>query len=696
MPSDNPQMLGRYQLLALLATGGMAEIYLARQTGIGGFQKLVVVKKILSHLARDERFVEMFFDEARIAAQLNHPNIVQIYDLGKAEEDYFIAMEYLEGESLGFLVKESYDSRKPMSSAMAAGIIAQVCDGLDYAHKFTDEMGRPLNIVHRDVSPHNIITMFNGVVKLVDFGIAKAASQMHQTRIGTLKGKLTYMSPEQCRGKPVDGRSDIFALGVVFWELLTRRRLFKRESEPEVITAIIVDEIPHVHTVKKNIPAELAKIAMRALEKNAGNRYQTAHEMGADLREYLRASGQAAGTHETSDYVKNVFQDRARTKQKLLEEIESRGADGVSLGALKPATSESVPSASQAALTGAQEQGGDLHHAATRIRSPDEEVALDPGATRILPSDDREPEPTPEPAPRQSETKLRVAEEPLEPEELRAARSRSSSVLTYVVLPFLLGCGVVALALWWYSSQNTADDGAGGLQPVPMNPRVADAGIGAGPVSPPDAGQEAPLADAGAGSQRADRDAIARPPEGADAGSPSPPAADRARVAAAPKPAELSVSSEPPGCQVEVDGSRVSGLTPVDGLSVAAGKRHAVTVLCQGHRKQVKRVRGKSGERIALSFKPRKLGKRPDRPPKPPKPPKPQKAQTGFLKLKTKPWSEVYLGRKKLGMTPLIGVELPAGKHVLTAINKPRGLSKKIQVVILPGKTTTVKRDLEE
>jgi serine/threonine protein kinase len=250
MDTRNQKKIGRYQLLALLATGGMAEIYLARQEGIKGFERLVVIKKILPHLARRKRFVEMFFDEARIAALLSHPNIVQIYDLGEDESDsegsYYIAMEYLEGESLGYLVKQARKASRLMPSQLAAGIVAQVCDGLDYAHKLHDPKGKPLNIVHRDVSPHNIIVLFSGGVKLVDFGIAKAASQVHQTREGSLKGKLTYIAPEQCESKPVDARSDVFSMGVVLWELLTRRRLFKRDSDAAKVQAIMSDPIPQV------------------------------------------------------------------------------------------------------------------------------------------------------------------------------------------------------------------------------------------------------------------------------------------------------------------------------------------------------------------------------------------------------------------------------------------------------------------
>ena len=245
-----PETLGRYQLLALLATGGMAEIYLARQTGIQGFNRIVVVKRVHPHLARDANFLEMFFDEARIAAQLNHPNIVQIFDLGNESGQYFIAMEYLEGESLAYLVSEAQRTAKVMPPEIAAGIVSQICDGLGYAHRLCDETGAPMHIVHRDVNPQNVIVMFSGQVKLVDFGIAKAALQEHHTTVGTLKGKLSYMSPEQCRCDPLSASSDVFSLGVCFWELLTHNRLFKRQNEVETMNAILKDEIPLVRRLE--------------------------------------------------------------------------------------------------------------------------------------------------------------------------------------------------------------------------------------------------------------------------------------------------------------------------------------------------------------------------------------------------------------------------------------------------------------
>ena len=212
---------GEYQLIKKLATGGMAQIYLARQQGLEGFEKLLVVKRILPHLAENEDFIKMFLDEARIAARLNHPNIVQIFNLGSQDDTFFIAMEYIHGEDVRRVWKRADQAGKDLPVPMVCRIIMDAAAGLDYAHKKTDQVGKPLGIVHRDISPQNILVTFEGGVKVVDFGIAKAADQATVTKSGVLKGKYSYMSPEQASGQKIDHRTDIFALGTVLYELLT-------------------------------------------------------------------------------------------------------------------------------------------------------------------------------------------------------------------------------------------------------------------------------------------------------------------------------------------------------------------------------------------------------------------------------------------------------------------------------------------
>jgi len=592
MKEEPIQTIGRYQLLAHLASGGMAEIYLARQTGIGGFEKLVVVKKILPNLAREKVFVEMFLDEAVIAAQLNHPNVVQIYDLGQSGDDYYIAMEFLEGESLGHLTSEGARVGKPLPPGLAAGIISQVGDGLAYAHAFEDESGKPLGIVHRDISPHNIIVLFTGVVKVVDFGIAKAASKMHQTKVGTLKGKLAYMSPEQCISSEVDARSDVFSLGVVLWELLTHRRLFKRDVEPAMIRAIMDEPIPKVLEVRKDAPGALAAVADKALGKKPEDRYPGAAEMKADIQAYLRQESLEAGPEQIAGYVHEVLGKRARTKKRLLEEIRKKGVKGVSLGALKP-KSDSMPSKS-----------GSEADAATRIQKESEKPVANPWPLRI-------------------------------------------------VAFFLAGIAVAAVIIWFFSG------------------------------SPPPEPKQEPVA-------------VPAPHQMARQKTPPPPEVPVEPVKPEPpQNALLSVRSTPDGCRVELNGKALEGTTPIVDHPVAPDSEHQVAVLCPGHLRDTRTVKGQPGEVLALAFAPAEEVKKP--PPVPQKAPVPRTepvAKKGKITIDTKPWTEVYLGKRKLGITPLLDIELPAGRHTLKVVNKGRGIDETMEVVVKAGKKTTVKKTL--
>ncbi len=259
---------GKYQLLKRLAMGGMAQIYLARRRGPEGFEKLLVIKRILPHLAENADFVRMFLDEARIAARLDHPNIVDIYDLGAQDDTFFIAMEYIHGEDLRRVWKRAERSGQLIPVPLVCRIMIEACAGLEHAHKQKDTQGRPLGIVHRDISPQNILLTFEGRVKVVDFGIAKAADQATVTRSGVLKGKYSYMSPEQAAGqKNLDCRTDIFALGVVLYELLTGMRLFKRLTDMATLQAVADCNISPPSQINPRVPKDLDPIVMKALTR---------------------------------------------------------------------------------------------------------------------------------------------------------------------------------------------------------------------------------------------------------------------------------------------------------------------------------------------------------------------------------------------------------------------------------------------
>ncbi len=280
---------GPYLLLEKIATGGMAILFKAKKRGVEGFEKIVAIKRILPHLSDNNEFITMFIDEAKVVAQLTHPNIVQIFDLGRIGDDYYIAMEYVEGVNLRDLMKKAREEGIEFPVDVACVIAIRILRALDYAHRAKDSKGRPLHIVHRDVSPQNILISYDGNVKLTDFGVAKAAIKMHQTISGALKGKLLYMSPEQAAGKSVDGRADIFAVGITLFEMLSGRTLFyeKGDNEVTVLEKVRNARIPNIRDYRKDLPERLIQILEKALAKDVEERYQNAREMLADIEQFL-------------------------------------------------------------------------------------------------------------------------------------------------------------------------------------------------------------------------------------------------------------------------------------------------------------------------------------------------------------------------------------------------------------------------
>ena len=301
------ELFGKYQLLHKLATGGMGEVWLARQSGPAGFDRFVAIKRLLPNLAENNEFVQMFLDEARLVARLTHPNICQIYEFGCEKGMYYLSMEYMHGEPLSSLLERSLKERKPIDRGIAAHVISQACEGLHFAHERKDDSGVPLGIVHRDVSPSNVFVTYDGTVKLLDFGIAKAAHRLTQTVAGAIKGKFGYIAPEVYRGEAIDRRVDIFAMGVVFWELLVRRRLYKRETEYEVLRAIVEEPVPDPRQYDATIPEELALAAVKALAKQPSERFQTAMELRRVISGYLRGLEHEIDADSLGALMQNVY-----------------------------------------------------------------------------------------------------------------------------------------------------------------------------------------------------------------------------------------------------------------------------------------------------------------------------------------------------------------------------------------------------
>ncbi|MCB9618917.1 MAG: serine/threonine protein kinase [Sandaracinus sp.] len=299
---------GRYELLGRLAVGGMAEIYLARETSAvqGAGSRHLVIKRVLAHVADDETFQTMFFDEARLAMRLNHPGIVHLYEFGEEQGSWFLAMEWIDGIALGKLIRKAREAGG-VPAPIAVKICAQVADALHYAHNLKDEVGDPLGIIHRDVSPQNVMVSFEGSVKLLDFGIAKASFQHTKTQDGQVKGKFAYMSPQQCLGEPMDGRADVFALGVVLYESLTGRPLYHRKTQYETMRAVIEEPVPSIRKYRPDLPESLDAIVQKALQKKQEDRQESAGALQFELEHWLATQREVVQAPRIAEYLQGIF-----------------------------------------------------------------------------------------------------------------------------------------------------------------------------------------------------------------------------------------------------------------------------------------------------------------------------------------------------------------------------------------------------
>jgi serine/threonine protein kinase len=317
-----PEKIGRYQLCFELASGGMASVYLARAEGTPGFQKLVALKRIHSHLADEKDYVEMFLDEARIASRITHANVCSVFDFGEAEGEYFIAMEYLVGEPLWRVhrrvVADADQRSSPLLPARMARVIAQACEGLHAAHELQDSDGESLHVVHRDVSAENLFVTYNGATQVVDFGIAHARQRVHHTEAGQVKGTFPYMAPEQMTAAVVDRRVDIWALGAVLWELLTLRRLFLRDTDVDTMYAVLSGEIRPPSDYRSDVPTELDEIVLKALQRNPEERWRSAREMGKALHRFLANQEELVGPAELAEWMAELFPNGESRKRQLM------------------------------------------------------------------------------------------------------------------------------------------------------------------------------------------------------------------------------------------------------------------------------------------------------------------------------------------------------------------------------------------
>jgi serine/threonine-protein kinase len=316
----------RYRVVEKLESGGMAEVFRAESEGLQGFKKQVAIKRVLPHLSEKKKFISMFLDEARLSAQLSHSNCVQVFDIGVGDNAYFIVMEFVDGANLKAIAESLKKQGRDFPVPAAAYIAHEICKGLAYAHEMTDGTGVPLRIVHRDMSPPNVLLTKFGEVKIVDFGLAKANSQLEKSEPGIIKGKFSYLSPEAAMGQEVDSRTDIFAVGIILWELLAGQRLFLGETDFQTVKKVQQAVVPPIGQINKKVPPELERIVNKSLARDPTQRYGTARELGVDLSKFMFSYGQPVSTFDIATLVTlAVREKRVRAPQgsiidKLIEE----------------------------------------------------------------------------------------------------------------------------------------------------------------------------------------------------------------------------------------------------------------------------------------------------------------------------------------------------------------------------------------
>ncbi|MGE0789243.1 MAG: protein kinase [Sandaracinaceae bacterium] len=618
-----PQSYGKYTLIGKLGHGGMAEVNLAVADGKAGFRKLTVIKRLHPHLAVEPGFIEMFLDEARLAARLNHPHCVQTYEVDEYQGSHYLAMEYLDGQGLERLLRVCGQQEIPLEPALAARIVSDALDGLAYAHELTDYDGSPLTVVHRDVSPQNIFVTYNGMVKLLDFGIAKAATHVVETRTGVIKGKYAYIAPEQALGQDVDQRSDLWSMGVVLWECLTGRRLFKSINELATLHETLQGEIKLPSAFRPELSTELDTICMRALQRAPDQRYQTAQEMREELERYLVGVTNSPTRKDVSRAMRDRFAEAIVVHKRTLSEcLQGSGA------AISESTIERLV---------------DPSHNTPRP------AGLSPADSGLSP-----PPFTPTPAPLSvTPPPVLSAQEPAEP------RRRGGLVATVIllVLVLLLSATVAVLLPLSFGGEDPSSSGSGASVVVALNGdrrshERGDDGVRGDHATPPD-------------------DEVA-PTRGADGLGP----------AEQPQPSLPSTDPEPIANGEEEEETPLG-----EAIAPTPDPIAVVHVDDRGGRSgRGGRRTGRSGHSQPSTTGPPDPTPPPPSVEESTAAGTPATG-LGFLTLATTPWTEVSENGRVLGTTPLIRVELPAGQHRLRLVNREQGIDEPYRVTIRPGET---------
>jgi eukaryotic-like serine/threonine-protein kinase len=346
-PGAGRQRVDRYELMGEIASGGMATVYLARLTGMGGFQRFVAMKRLHPHLASENEFVEMFLDEARIAARIHHPNVVPILEVGASQVGYYLVMEYIEGDTLARMLARAASTGKRLPVSIALRIAIDMLSGLHAAHELHDDLNEPVHLVHRDVSPQNVLVGQDGIARITDFGVARAASRLTATRVGQLKGKIAYMAPEQAAGaEELDRRADVFSAGIVAWEALAQKRLFKAENEAATLSRVIAEPVPLLHEVAPLVSKEVSAVVMRALDRNRDQRFATCAAFADALEAAAEGADRVASPRDLAAYVNEVMGAEIAQQR---DNVRAWLAQSEPMNAAPPELPSGVPSSSVSA-----------------------------------------------------------------------------------------------------------------------------------------------------------------------------------------------------------------------------------------------------------------------------------------------------------------------------------------------------------
>jgi eukaryotic-like serine/threonine-protein kinase len=350
-PGKERQRVDRYELVGEIASGGMATVYLARLTGAGGFQRFVAIKRLHPHLAGEKEFVEMFLDEARLAAGIHHSNVVSILEVGASPLGYYLVMEYVEGDTLARLLARAAGKGQRLPTGIALRIVLDMLFGLHGAHELKDDKGKILELVHRDVSPQNVLVGVDGAARITDFGVARATSRLTNTRVGQLKGKLAYMAPEQAQGDPLDRRADVFSAGILIWETLAAKRLFKAENEAATLSRVMNEPIPDLTRVAPHISKELAAVVKRGLERDRTKRFATTQQFAEAIEAAANGRDGIATPREVAAFVKDMIGQEIEQQREAVRAWIAQ-SEPSQVGGLAPAPAPSSVSVAAMSLPG--------------------------------------------------------------------------------------------------------------------------------------------------------------------------------------------------------------------------------------------------------------------------------------------------------------------------------------------------------